>query len=283
MKLAEVFADHGRAEEVSARRGGETMNMACSRMTPMNTFRDARVGDRRAADQDGRDGEEARLVMRVVGGEVAHVLEEDDLARTGEHRRNDDGDDARFLDGNARRVRHRHVHGQPPSYPGRAFVRLNQTTKMQSRAITAKVTTGTAKGAYPRHDDIVQRLPHRLEIERVADAVASRQQNRRILHGDHRAQHVEHEELVDAVDEEGRVCSQLTISRPFARFMTEPQTPAQEDRDRKADEEWRTRAPASPATPQSTAKIRPICPAMAPSVMPKFKPMPAKNRGEGGK
>ena len=116
-----------------------------------------------------------------------------------------------------------------------SFVRLNQTTKMQSRMITANVTTGTAKGPILAMTILSRGLPHRLEVERVADAVAARQEDGGVPHRDHRAQHVEHEELVDAVDEEGEYVAgdHLPALSPVHDRAADP---AQEDGDGQADQ-----------------------------------------------
>ena len=47
--------------------------------------------------------------MRVVGGHVPHVLQEDHLSDAGQHGRDDDRDDAGAVDGDAGGVRDRHV------------------------------------------------------------------------------------------------------------------------------------------------------------------------------
>ena len=66
----------------------------------------------------------------------------------------------------------------------------------------------------------------------------------------------------------------VTISRPLALFRTTPQIHPMNT----AIGVPSRAANAMPATPmmfQLMAKMRPICPAMAPRVMPKFSPMPA--------
>ena len=66
----------------------------------------------------------------------------------------------------------------------------------------------------------------------------------------------------------------VTISRPRALFSTTPQIQPKTIASGVAMIAART-SPCSPTTFQSLTKIRPICPAIAPSTMPKFSPMPA--------
>ncbi len=67
---------------------------------------------------------------------------------------------------------------------------------------------------------------------------------------------------------------EVTISLPFALFITYPQR-----RPKRMDMGVPIKAainkPGIPATPQSTARIKPICPAIAPRTIPKFNPIPA--------
>jgi hypothetical protein len=66
----------------------------------------------------------------------------------------------------------------------------------------------------------------------------------------------------------------VTISLPFALFMISPQTqPSNSDIGKPTS--IATTKPCHPAMPQSIAKMSPICPAIAPSVMAKLIPIPA--------
>ncbi|MPL59735.1 hypothetical protein SDC9_05290 [bioreactor metagenome] len=164
---------------------------------------DGGVGDRGAAHQDGGSGEEAGLVMGVVGGQIAHVLQEDNLARAGQDRGDDDGDDARFLHRNARRVGHGHV-------------LANSSHVLAKLGFPEPDYEDTEQGyddeGYHGHgersdvhlEDGIQGLTHRFEVEGVADAVSPGQKDRGVPYGDHRAHEIENEELVNSVYEEGK-------------------------------------------------------------------------------
>ena len=66
----------------------------------------------------------------------------------------------------------------------------------------------------------------------------------------------------------------VTISRPLARLSTLPQMNPRKAAIGMLMIDART-SPGIPTTAQSVTKIRPICPAIAPSTMPKLSPIPA--------
>ena len=169
---------------------------------------DEDVGDggllhRGAAHQDGRHREEAGLVVGVVGGHVAHVLQEDDLADGGQHRGDDDGDDAGAVHRHAGGLGHVHVVAHGPHVL--AQLGLLEPDDEHAQGGDDQVGGhGQGEGPQVHRPAGCPGSAHLVQVQGVADAVAPRQDDRLGAHRDHRAHEVEHHELVDAVDEEGQ-------------------------------------------------------------------------------
>ncbi len=199
--MAEVFPDHGRAEEVLAGEGGDDEH-GVEEDDADEDVGYGGVGYRSPADEDGRRGEEARLVVGVVGGEVAHVLEEDDLARAGEGRGDEDGHDPGALHGDARGIGHGHVLADGPHILAELGL-LEPDDEDTEGGYDEEGDERYGESPDPEHENLIQGLAHGLEVERVADAVAAREDDGRVPDGDDRSHQIEDEELVDAVDEEG--------------------------------------------------------------------------------
>ena len=159
------------------------------------------------------------------------------------------------------------------SWPSLVF--LNQTMKTQRAAMTRKVAIGIDEGPELEH---AAGCPGTGARPPGSGCCGCRSRATAGWRGSGSgmidAHHVEHHELVDAVDEEGEDVARDHLA---ALGLVEDRAAdlAHEDRRSACRAGRRRRGPRRRVMFQLMAKMRPICPDMAPRVMPKLRPMPA--------